>query len=41
MGLSPTGVATLIGAGTPTGILDINTVICDRGFVTSLRSPVR
>ena len=41
MGLSATGATTLIGVGTPTGILDINTVICDRRFVTSSRCPVR
>ena len=41
MGLSATGVATLIGEGTATGIFDINIVICDRTFVTSSRSPVR
>ena len=41
MGLSATGAATLIGVGAPTGILDISTVICDRRFVTSSRSPVR
>ena len=41
MGLSATGAATLIGVGPPTGILDNNTVICDRRFVTSSRNPVR
>ena len=37
MGQSATVAAMLIGVGTPTGILDTNTVICNRQFANPVR----